>query len=202
MTSRFVVLEGGDGAGKSVQVLLLAKRLGEEGEEVVTTFEPGATAAGAVVRELVLHRSDHVTPLTEALLMAADRAQHVEEVIVPALAREAWVVSDRHLPSSLVYQGVVRGVGVEEVERLNASVTSRVCPDTVVVLDVPDAVAAARRKKPADRLEAEGSAFHAGVRAAYRELAPRYGWLVVDGAGTPEEVAARVWDAVWKHGGT
>jgi dTMP kinase len=200
MTARFVVLEGGDGAGKSVQVGLLAKHLVDEGEDVVTTFEPGATAAGSLVRELVLHRSDHVTPLAEALLMAADRAQHAEEVIVPALERGAWVVSDRHLPSSLVYQGVVRGVGVDVVESLNEPTTEKVRPDAVVVLDVPDTVAATRRPEPADRLEAEGSTFHADVRAAYRDLAPRYGWLVVDGTGTPDEVARRVWDAVWTNG--
>lgn len=200
MRARFVVLEGGDGAGKSVQVGLLAKHLVDEGEDVVTTFEPGATAAGSLIRELVLHRSDHVTPLAEALLMAADRAQHAEEVIVPALERGAWVVSDRHLPSSLVYQGVVRGVGVDVVESLNEPATARVRSDAVVVLDIPDTVAATRRPEPADRLEAEGSTFHADVRAAYRDLAPRYGWLVVDGTGTPDEVARRVWDAVWTNG--
>lgn len=200
MRARFVVLEGGDGAGKSVQVGLLAKHLVDEGEDVVTTFEPGATAAGSLIRELVLHRSDHVTPLAEALLMAADRAQHAEEVIVPALERGAWVVSDRHLPSSLVYQGVVRGVGVDVVESLNEPATARVRSDAVVVLDIPDTVAATRRPEPADRLEAEGSTFHADVRAAYRDLAPRYGWLVVDGTGTPDEVARRVWDAVWRNG--
>ena len=129
MTGRFVVLEGGDGSGKSTQSRRLAAWLREQGVEVVETFEPGATDAGAAIRELLLHRPDPIDPVAEALLMAADRAQHVATVIRPALARGAWVMSDRFLPSSLVYQGVVRGLGVDAVAELNrmavADVTDR-----------------------------------------------------------------------------
>jgi dTMP kinase len=196
----FVVLEGGDGSGKSTQVELLVARLREAGHEVVATFEPGATATGAAIRALLLDGTAPVAPEAEALLMAADRAQHVAEVVAPALARGAWVVSDRHLPSSLAYQGVARGLGVDAVEAVNRLAVDGVTPDLVVLLDVADDVATARRAGGAgDRLEREAAAFHATVRAAYRDLAAARGWLVVDGSGARDEVAARVWAAVTEN---
>jgi dTMP kinase len=191
-----VVLEGGDGSGKSTQSTRLAAWLREQGCAVVETFEPGAGATGAVLRELLLHGPETVTPVAEALLMAADRAQHVATEIAPALARGEWVVCDRYVPSSLVYQGVVRGLGVDVVEQLSVVATAGVTPDLVVVLDVSDAVADARRAGESDRLEREGGDFHASVRAAYRNLAPARGWIVVDADGDVDHVAARVRDAV------
>jgi len=196
MTGRFVVLEGGDGSGKSTQSRRLAAWLREQGVEVVETFEPGATDAGAAIRELLLHRPDPIDPVAEALLMAADRAQHVATVIRPALARGAWVLSDRFLPSSLVYQGVVRGLGVDAVAELNRMAVADVTPDLVVLLDVSDAVAEARRGSVSDRLEAEGAAFHASVRAAYRDLAPARGWVVVDANADLDDVTSALRDAV------
>ena len=127
--------------------------------------------------------------------MAADRAQHVAEQIAPAVERGDWVVCDRYLPSSLVYQGMVRGIGVEAVEDLNRAATAGVEPDIVIVLDVEDAIAQERAGDSPDRLEAEGAAFHAAVRAAYRTLAVERGWAVVDGAARVDAVAARVWAA-------
>src|SRR4051794_15850055 len=167
---RFVVLEGGDGSGKSTQTRRLVAWLHEQGLVVVETFEPGAGAVGAVLRDLLLHGPAAVTPVAEALLMAADRAQHVATEIEPALARGEWVVCDRYVPSSLVYQGVVRGLGVDVVAQLSAVATGGLAPDVVVLLDVSDAVADTRRADETDRLEREGSAFHASVRAAYRDL--------------------------------
>lgn len=196
MTGRFVVLEGGDGSGKSTQLRGLAGWLRDQGIEVVETFEPGATDAGAAIRELLLHRPDPIDPVAEALLMAADRAQHVATVIGPALARGAWVVSDRFLPSSLVYQGVVRGLGVDAVAEINRLAVGGVQPDLVVLLDVSDAVAEARRGSETDKLEAEGAAFHAQVRAAYRDLAPARAWVVVDADGPLDVVAGSLRDAV------
>lgn len=196
MLGRFVVLEGGDGSGKSTQARRVASTLRERGVTVCETFEPGATAAGAVIRELLLHRRAPIAATTEALLMAADRAQHVTEQIAPSLAAGQWVVSDRYLPSSLVYQGVVRGLGVDAVEELNRAATGAAAPDLVVVLDVPDAVAAARLGASPDRLESEGEAFHAAVRAAYRSLAAERGWSLVDGDGDVDTVSARVWSLV------
>lgn len=193
---RFVVIEGGDGSGKSTQAARLAGWLREQGFAVRETFEPGAGATGAVIRELLLHGPEAVTPTTEALLMAADRAQHVAAEIEPALARGEWVVCDRYVPSSLVYQGVVRGLGVGLVERLSEVATGGLAPDLVLVLDVTDETAAAREGEEPDRLEREGSAFHAEVRRAYRDLAPDHGWTLLDANATVDDVAARVRSAV------
>jgi dTMP kinase len=193
---RFIVLEGGDGSGKSTQARALVRRLEAVGLTVVPTFEPGATAVGRAVRAVVLDGPAVPVPRAEALLMAADRAQHVAEVVEPALTRGAWVVSDRFTPSSLAYQGIARGLGVTEVEQLSAWASDGVSPDLVVVLDVPDAVGDARRGDEDDRMERERREFHAGVRHAYRHLAATHGWTVVDGSGSPEDVERAVWAEV------
>lgn len=193
----FVVLEGGDGCGKSTQVARLAERFRDEGREVVTTREPGATPAGAAIRAVVLGDGP-LDARAEALLIAADRAEHATRVLRPALERGAVVVSDRYVPSSLAYQGVARGLGVEEIERLSAWATGDLRPDLVVVLDVPPEVAAARRSGPKDRIEAEDGTFRHAVRQAYLDLAPRYGWVVLDGSRPSDEVSEAVWAAVQK----
>jgi dTMP kinase len=193
---RFVVFEGGDGSGKSTQASRLAAWLREQGLAVHETFEPGAGATGAVIRELLLHGPEAVTPTAEALLMAADRAQHVAAEIEPALARGEWVVCDRYVPSSLVYQGVVRGLGVDLVAQLSQVATQGLTPDLVLVLDVTDDVAASRQGDEPDRLEREGSEFHAAVRRAYRDLAPTRGWTLLDADATVDDVAARVRSSV------
>jgi dTMP kinase len=195
VTGRFVVLEGGDGSGKSTQRDALVTALRARGIEVIPTVEPGGTTLGLALRRLLLE-GDEIDPRAEALLMAADRAEHVATVIRPALDRGAWVVSDRHVPSSLVYQGVVRGLGVDAVAALSRFATAGLVPDLVVLLDVDDATAEARRSPEHDRMEREGSAFHARVRSAYRDLAGRLGWRVVDGSGSPAEVTERLVAAV------
>jgi dTMP kinase len=196
MTARFVVLEGGDATGKTTQIARLAQRLRATGVEVVTTFEPGATALGARVRSLVLETDVPVDPWAEALLIAADRAEHVAEVLRPALTRGAWVVSVRFVPSSLAYQGVGRGLGVAEIEQLNELATGGIHPDLVVVLDCPPDSARRRMGGPRDRLEAEDDAFALAVHEAYRDLARTRGWVVVDAGPPPHEVAESVWAAV------
>ncbi|MDQ6853607.1 MAG: dTMP kinase [Actinomycetota bacterium] len=193
---RFVVLEGGDASGKSTQAALLVERLRGLGRDVVLTFEPGATEAGAAIRELLLHSAGSIEPLAETLLLAADRAQEVADIVRPTLARGADVVSDRYVPSSLAYQGVGRGLGIEKVEKLNRWATGGLEPDVVVVLDVDDAVAASRRAVPGDRLERAGAEFHAAVRNAYRSLAAERGWALVDGNADVDVVAERVWGVV------
>jgi len=192
----FIVLEGGDASGKSTQARRLADRLRSRGRDVVETFEPGATQAGAAIRALLLDGDGPIAPTTEALLLAADRAQEVADVIRPALARGADVVSDRFVPSSLAYQGVARGLGLDEVEKLNRWATGGLEPDLVVVLDVDDAVAASRRAGPRDRLERAGAEFHAAVRDAYRTLGADRGWVVLDGNDGAEIVSERVWTVV------
>ncbi|MEX0665052.1 MAG: dTMP kinase [Acidimicrobiia bacterium] len=193
---RFVVLEGLDGTGKSTQADLLAARLRERGLEVVVTFEPGATALGAKVRALLLDGTDPVDPTAEALMMAADRAQHVTEVVQPALARGEWVVSERYVPSSLAYQGVGRGLGVAEIERVNALATAGVEPDLVVVLDLESPVAGRRLGIRRDRLEREDDAFVVAVHEAYRDLAQSHGWVLVNADDTADEVAEAIWSIV------
>jgi dTMP kinase len=195
------VLEGADGSGKSTQATRLVERLRGSGLTVVETFEPGATALGAHIRTLVLDGPDTSVgtaapdPITEALLMAADRAQHVAEVVGPALTRGDWVVCDRFVPSSLVYQGVARGLGVDDVAAANVWATGGIEPDVVIVLDVDDAAAEARRTQ-SDRMEREGPHFHAKVRAAYRDLAASRGWSLVDANGSVERTADQVWSIV------
>ena len=191
----FVVLEGGDGCGKSTQARILCSRLRDGGREVVRTREPGATEAGAGIRELVLG-AGRLVPRAEALLIAADRAQHVAEVVRPALARGAVVVSDRYVPSSLAYQGVARGLGVDEIARLSEWATDGLQPDLVLVLDVDPGEAAARRAGPQDRMEREPDSFRAQVNQAYRDLSGRHGWTLLDGSAPIEVVADRIWAAV------
>ncbi|MCU1430107.1 MAG: dTMP kinase [Actinomycetia bacterium] len=192
----FIVLEGGEGSGKSTQVARVAAQLRALGADVVETFEPGGTALGARLRELLLHNDDAVDPRAELLLLASDRAQHVEEVIAPALEAGAVVVCDRYSPSTLAYQGVARGLGVDIVEDVCRFAEGDIEPDVVVVLDVSDEVALERASADPDRLERAGAEFHATVRQAYRDLAARKGWTVIDGSGPVDVVFANVWAAV------
>jgi dTMP kinase len=192
----FIVVEGGEGVGKSTQVERLAAWLRAQGRDVVVTFEPGDTKSGAAIREILLHSDGPLDARAELLLMLADRAQHVAQVLEPALARGAVVISDRFSPSTLAYQGVARGLGVEDVERLCGWAAGGTEPDAVIVLDLPDDVAEARVAAERDRFERAGDDFHRRVRQAYRELAGERGWLVVDAGGTPDDVAARVRAAV------
>ena len=195
----FVVIEGGEGVGKSTQVERLASALRTEGRDVVVTFEPGDTQVGRELRAALLHADTDLDPRAELLLLVADRAQHVAEVIRPALDRGAVVVCDRYVPSSLAYQGIARGLGVDAVEQLSEWAADGVTPDLVIVLDLPDAVAEARVAAERDRFERAGDGFHGKVRAAYRRLAAERGWTLIDASGTPEEVAARVLAAVASH---
>ena len=193
---RFVVLEGNDGCGKSTQAGRLVRRLETAGHTVVATFEPGATELGRALRELLLGGVHAVEPRAEALLMAADRAEHVAAVIEPALARGAWVVSDRFVGSSLAYQGAARGLGVDAVAALNRFATGDLDPDLVVYLTAPLDVLRARQKVHRDRIESEGDGFLEAVSAAYDELARTLGWCVVDATPEPDAVEASVWNEV------
>jgi dTMP kinase len=179
----FIALEGGDGAGKSTQARLLCGWLEELGHKVVVTREPGGTAFGRTVRELVLH-GDHVAPRAEALLFAADRAHHVETLILPALALGEVVITDRYMDSSVAYQGAGRDLGVDEVRELNLWATGGLVPTLTVLIDLPADVGRTRRRGVHDRLESESAHFHGAVRNLFLALAladpDRY--LVVDGA--------------------
>jgi dTMP kinase len=196
---RFIAFEGADGAGKTTQARLLAAHLRALGREVVEVREPGGTQAGEVVRGLLLDSEAPLGGRAEALLFAAARAQLVEDVVAPALARGATVIADRYIGSSLVYQGVVRGVGAEAVRTINAIGTDGLLPDATVLLALTAEQAAARRDPgAADRIEREPIEFHRSVIAAYDDvLAAGDGRLVrVDGTGDSEQVAARVREAL------
>jgi dTMP kinase len=169
----FISFEGADGSGKSTQAELLRATLASERREVLLTREPGGTELGERARELVLN-GPQMGAWAEAALYAASRAEHVEEVIRPALDRGAIVICDRYIDSSLAYQGIARGLGVDAVFELNLAVTSGLLPDVTFVLLVDLAVAAGRYATSPDRLEREGTALQAKVDAAYRELAERF----------------------------
>jgi dTMP kinase len=168
----FVSFEGADGSGKSTQAELLRETLAAEGREVVLTREPGGTELGERIRDLVLGGGG-MAPLAEAALFAASRAEHVEEVIRPALARGAVVLCDRYIDSSLAYQGIARGLGLDEILQLNIAVTRGLLPDVTFLLLLDPEVAASRWSR-ADRLESEGLDFQRRVDHAYRSLAERF----------------------------
>ena len=186
----FVTFEGVDGSGKSTQARLLAERLRSEGREVVLTREPGGTTTGERIREILLH-GEALAPWAEAALFAAARAELLEEVVRPALDRGADVVSDRYLDSSLAYQGIARGLGVEPVLELNRLATSGLLPDRTFVILLPPAEAAARRSGELDRIEREGVAFAEDVDRAYRRIADAFPdrVRVVDGTLNPDDIA-------------
>ncbi|MCU1587688.1 MAG: tmk [Frankiales bacterium] len=194
----FIVFEGGEGAGKSTQVTMLAGLLEAQGVEVVVTREPGATKVGAAIRALLLDPATSVSPRAEAMLYAADRAHHVAEVVRPALERGAVVISDRYIDSSLAYQGAGRQLPVRELAELSQWATGGLVPHLTVLLDVDPEVGLGRATGTPDRIEQESLVFHHAVRAAFLQLAAadpdRY--LVRSAASAPTDVHAAVKSAV------
>ena len=190
MTGRdglFIAFEGGDGAGKSTQVRLLAQALRARGRVVTVTRQPGGTDLGAAIRDLVLH-GDHVSPRAEALLFAADKAHHVDQVVRPALDRGEVVVTDRYTDSSVAYQGAGRDLGAAEVHDLQMWAVDDLVPDLTVVVDVSAGEGRRRRGDTHDRLESEQDAFHEAIRQHFLSMAAGHPerYLVVDG-GEPAE---------------
>jgi dTMP kinase len=189
----FVSFEGLDGSGKTTQVERLRAALEAEGREVVTAREPGGTALGEQLRALVLH-GGQMTPWAEALLYAAARAELVAEVVEPALARGADVLLDRYLDSSVVYQGIARGLGRDEVLELNLLATGGLLPDRTFVLAVDPQRSLGRVGEVPDRIEREDAGFHARVAAGYEELAALYPerFVLLDGSLDPDALAERI----------
>jgi dTMP kinase len=188
----FIALEGGEGAGKSTQARLLAIWLRDQGFDVVTTHEPGATKIGMRLRALLLDNAHAgLAPRAETLMYAADRAEHVQSVILPALERGAIVVTDRYVDSSLAYQGAGRQLAIADIAELNRWATGGLTPDLTILLDLPPLAGLGRRRSSADRLEAEPLDFHQRVRAGFLSLAEaepsRY--LVLDAARPEAEIS-------------
>lgn len=203
---RFISFEGGEGAGKSTQLRRLQRRLGARGIESVATREPGGSPRAEVVRALLLSgRAKPLGAFAETLLFAAARADHVERTVAPALRRGAFVLCDRFLDSTRVYQGALGGLPDRVLSALEAATVGAARPDLTLILDLPAETgltrAAARRAglgEGVDRFESEAASYHAGVRDAFLRIAraePER-CVVVDATGGPEEVAMRIWSAL------
>jgi dTMP kinase len=196
----FIAFEGGEGSGKSTQIAALADRLREDGHDVVVTYEPGATAVGSQIRELVLHHTQPLGPRSEAMLFAADRAHHVDSVIRPALAEGKVVLTDRFIDSSLAYQGVGRGLPLDEVRQLSQWATRGLVPDLTIVLDLPPSEGLSRvfGRGSADKLERESLEFHERVREAFltQAEADAERYLVLDATDSVEDLSSRIAAAV------
>jgi dTMP kinase len=194
-----IAFEGGEGSGKSTQARLLADWLGELRDDVVVTFEPGATPAGQTIRQVLLSKeTTGLSPRAEAMLYAADRAQHVDTVVRPALERGAVVITDRFVDSSLAYQGGGRELSIEEVRDLSRFATCGIRPDVTILLDLDPAEGLARAGAEPDRMESESLEFHERVRASFRALAHHHRgrYAIVDAAQPVDVVAERVREEV------
>jgi dTMP kinase len=189
----FIAFEGGDGAGKSTQVRLLAQALRARGRTVLVTRQPGGTELGAAIRDLVLH-GDHVSPRAEALLFAADKAHHVDELVRPALERGEVVLTDRYTDSSVAYQGAGRDLGASEVHDLQMWAVHDLVPVLTVIVDITAAEGRRRRGDTHDRLESEADAFHEAIRQHFLTMAAEHPnrYLVLDGTEPPERLHDQV----------
>lgn len=198
----FIVFEGGEGVGKSIQVDILVNHLHEEGYTVVVTREPGGTRIGEQIRSIT-HSPENldIEPVTEAYLMAAARAQHVAQLIEPALEAGKIVVCDRFVDSSLAYQGYGRGLGAEKIAQLNEMAVNGAIPNLTILLDVPPEVGLKRRanaRKIKDRLDLLPKDFYIRVYQGYLALAKKSPnrYVVIDTTQSIEKVAAEVWQKV------
>lgn len=197
----FISFEGGEGAGKSVQIVRLREQLEKVGKKIVLTREPGGTAIAEQIREIVLSKKNMgMAYTTEVLLYQAARAQIYRELILPALATGKWVLADRTSDSSVVYQGMVRGFGVEIIKELNDLSTKNTYPDLTILLDVPVETGLSRRNGAGEvnRLDMESREFHEKVRKGYLQLAKQETkrFVIIDARKTIEEIAAEIWDKV------
>ena len=195
MSGLFITLEGPDGSGKSTMIGLIGQYLKEQGIEHVITREPGGTAIGEKIRGIIIDRENiNMGPETEALLFAASRAQHVHEKILPAVEEGKVVVCDRFLLSSLAYQGVGRGLGIQEVKAVNEFGLRGMTPDLILFFHVdPEVTLLRKTKEGGDRLEEEGGVFHREVYEGYMTLLRMYpdNVVVIDAEKSVEEVYAQ-----------
>jgi dTMP kinase len=198
----FIVFEGPEGAGKSTQIKRLEVTLREHGTELVMTREPGGTPASDAIRKVILDPDLNINSLTEFLLYSASRAQHVDEVIKPALEQNKVVISDRFFGASVAYQGYGRGLELDFIYDLTKRVTQGIQPDLVLLLDLDSQVGleriAARGQK--DRLELADLSFHQRVRQGFLEQAKaKLHWHIIDASQTQDNVTEQIWQVVAKQ---
>lgn len=200
MRGRLITFEGGEGCGKTTQARRLAARLEREGLPFLLQREPGGTPLGETLRSLILQGDHPLAPWAEALLIAAARAQMVDEVLRPALSRGIWVVCDRFADSSTAYQGGGLGLGEERIEELNRWITGGLRPDLTFFLDLPPEEARHDRAKPLDRIERRPLDFHRRVYETYQRLAEREPGRIIriDARKPPDVIEEEVWRAVKK----
>ncbi|PTY04876.1 dTMP kinase [Opitutaceae bacterium EW11] len=204
---KLISFEGSEGSGKTTQIARLAQRLQKLGRDVISTREPGGTEIGEQVRNIIVHNSkgDEMCAETELLLFAAARAQLVREVIAPALLRGAFVLSDRFLDSSTVYQGVARNLSMDPINQINRFAVGNVMPHLTIIIDVPTQVSLARIRQRAsdlpDRMERENIGFYEKVREGYLLLAKGIPerFFVVDGTQTEDVIEKKIWAEVEKR---
>jgi len=197
MKGRLIAFEGVEGAGKSTQIELISAALRGDGFTVVQTREPGGTALGAEIRQMVMHSPTTPSPLTELLLYLADRAQHLAEVVGPALERGDVVLCDRFSASTLVYQGYARQLGIDRVRQLDAIVRNDIWPALTVILDCPVEMGL-KRARGDDRFHREQVEFHQRVRQGFLTLAREdpTGYVVIDATLPAEDVTRRILEEV------
>ena len=203
MSGRFITFEGIDGSGKSTQLRLLAAHLRARGRDVITTREPGGTELGRQLREAFLETHEKVAPMAELLAFAADRAQHVEYFIKPALAEGKVVISDRYADATFAYQGAGRGFPADKVNQVIALATGGLKPDLTLFFDIPVEMAISRMsdraesEAKANRMDAETAEFYHRVRDAYLTIAAAEPerFIIVDASGSVEEIQGKV-DAI------
>lgn len=199
----FITFEGGEGSGKSTAIKALVKRLETEGHSVVLTREPGGTPISEQIREIILNKKNvEMDGMTEALLYAASRRQHIQEKILPALKEGKIVLCDRYLDSSLAYQGGARGLGIDRVYELNQFATEGLLPDITVFFALDPKIGLARiganANREVNRLDVEKMEFHQRVYDSFMELARRFPdrYLIIDASKGPEEVADATYEAI------
>jgi dTMP kinase len=199
----FITFEGIEAAGKSTLIAALREDLEAGGETVLVTREPGGTPFGDRIRAIWRDPASAIDPLAEALLMSADRAQHVAAVIAPATRAGTTILCDRYFDATIAYQGFGRGLDIEMLLELSLLATSRITPDLTILLDIPPelSVARVRARGDADRMEREDLAFHTRVCAGYHELVKRYSqrFVVLDGAEPPGVVLAAAHEAIGRR---
>ncbi|MDO8281941.1 MAG: dTMP kinase [Thermodesulfovibrionia bacterium] len=201
-SKKFISFEGTEGSGKSTQASLLAEHLRKQGHDVILTAEPGGTRIGQKIRKLLLEPENHMDPLTELLLYYADRAQHIREVIDPALEKGSFVITDRFADSTVAYQGFARGVDLNIINPLNQMVVGHSKPSLTFILDI-DVEEGLRRNRQAqkeDRFELEAIEFHNRVRSGYLEIAEDEPERVrvIDASSGQEDIRMKIIEIVEK----